>query len=486
MTLDSPFMTPGMAFHPPMYHYNLPPTDYPSAPLMDYRTNSFLTPPSYPFYGSLLYQHCLPKEYATGGYCLPTEVEEDDGVTDDPEVSLESKDLWTRFHALGTEMVITKSGRRMFPAFKVRVSGLDKKAKYILLMDIVATDDCRYKFHNNRWVVAGKADPEMPKRMYIHPDSPSTGEQWMQKVVSFHKLKITNNISNKHSHTILNSMHKYQPRFHVVRADDISKLPYKKFRTFTFEETHFIAVTAYQNQKITKLKIDNNPFAKGFRESGGSKRLKRKSVDEFFFESDEDKPAEDKTTSQSEKDSSETPTDRLEAPPAALEKVSKHSEETKERDSVHSPLVYEAERLAALRCNSSFLERCLGDQQVRDSQELKRSNFDPFQNAYAAACYRGQYDYLRMLEQESLKSSVEIPYSMPATIHSPELSSSPMFISSARMPIKPSPVIGMPPTTYPFLNSPPDTSALIHTEEYRRALLTSTLAQHRYFPYFCR
>jgi len=36
----------------------------------------------------------------------------------------------------------------MFPAYKVRVMGLDKKAKYILLMDIVAADDCRYKFHN--------------------------------------------------------------------------------------------------------------------------------------------------------------------------------------------------------------------------------------------------------------------------------------------------------------------------------------------------
>lgn len=46
-------------------------------------------------------------------------------------------------------------------------------------------------------MVAGKADPEMPKRMYIHPDSPATGEQWMQKVVSFHKLKLTNNMSDK-------------------------------------------------------------------------------------------------------------------------------------------------------------------------------------------------------------------------------------------------------------------------------------------------
>ncbi|GIY17861.1 t-box transcription factor TBX3 [Caerostris darwini] len=165
---------------------------------------------------------------------------------------------------------------RMFPAFKVRVSGLDKKAKYILLMDIVAADDCRYKFHNSRWVVAGKADPEMPKRMYIHPDSPSTGEQWMQKVVSFHKLKLTNNISDKHGFTILNSMHKYQPRFHLVRANDILKLPYSTFRTYVFKETEFIAVTAYQNEKITQLKIDNNPFAKGFRDTGAGKREKKR------------------------------------------------------------------------------------------------------------------------------------------------------------------------------------------------------------------
>ncbi|XP_071790343.1 uncharacterized protein [Asterias amurensis] len=203
-------------------------------------------------------------------------IEAQENDTDDPQVTLESKELWDQFHKRGTEMVITKSGRRMFPSFKVRVSGLDKKAKYILLMDIVAADDCRYKFHNSRWMVAGKADPEMPKRMYIHPDSPSTGEQWMQKTVSFHKLKLTNNISDKHGFTILNSMHKYQPRFHIVKANDILKLPWSHFRTFVFRETDFIAVTAYQNEKVTQLKIDNNPFAKGFRDQATGKREKRK------------------------------------------------------------------------------------------------------------------------------------------------------------------------------------------------------------------
>lgn len=36
---------------------------------------------------------------------------EEDGVVDDPKVTLEGKDLWEKFHKLGTEMVITKSGR---------------------------------------------------------------------------------------------------------------------------------------------------------------------------------------------------------------------------------------------------------------------------------------------------------------------------------------------------------------------------------------
>lgn len=44
------------------------------------------------------------------------------------------------------------------------------------MMDLVPADEHRYKFNNSRWMIAGKADPEMPKTLYIHPDSPSTGK----------------------------------------------------------------------------------------------------------------------------------------------------------------------------------------------------------------------------------------------------------------------------------------------------------------------
>lgn len=41
----------------------------------------------------------------------------------------------------------------MFPSFKVKVTGLNPKTKYILLMDVVPTDDHRYKFADNKWYV---------------------------------------------------------------------------------------------------------------------------------------------------------------------------------------------------------------------------------------------------------------------------------------------------------------------------------------------
>jgi len=46
-------------------------------------------------------------------------------------------------------------------------------------------------------------------------------------------------------------MHKYQPRFHVVRARDVIKMAASgALRTFRFTETQFVAVTAYQNDKV--------------------------------------------------------------------------------------------------------------------------------------------------------------------------------------------------------------------------------------------
>ncbi|XP_008821300.1 T-box transcription factor TBX22 [Nannospalax galili] len=193
------------------------------------------------------------------------------------QVELQGSDLWKRFHDIGTEMIITKAGRRMFPCVRIKVKGLDPAKQYCVVMDVVPVDSKRYRYvyHSSQWMVAGNTDHScITPRLYIHPDSPCSGESWMRQIITFDRVKLTNNELDDKGHIILQSMHKYKPRVHVLEQDStidlsqIQSLPTEGVNTFSFEETEFTTVTAYQNQQITKLKIDRNPFAKGFRDPG--------------------------------------------------------------------------------------------------------------------------------------------------------------------------------------------------------------------------
>lgn len=53
---------------------------------------------------------------------------------------------------------------------------------------------------------------------------------------------------------VLQSLHKYQPRLHIVEVaeDGVEDIGSEaKTQTFTFPETQFIAVTAYQNTDVS-------------------------------------------------------------------------------------------------------------------------------------------------------------------------------------------------------------------------------------------
>ncbi|XP_029801068.1 T-box transcription factor T isoform X3 [Suricata suricatta] len=174
-------------------------------------------------------------------------------------VGLEESELWLRFKELTNEMIVTKNGRRMFPVLKVNVSGLDPNAMYSFLLDFVAADNHRWKYVNGEWVPGGKPEPQAPSCVYIHPDSPNFGAHWMKAPVSFSKVKLTNKL-NGGGQIMLNSLHKYEPRIHIVRVGGAQRM----ITSHCFPETQFIAVTAYQNEEITALKIKYNPFAKAF------------------------------------------------------------------------------------------------------------------------------------------------------------------------------------------------------------------------------
>ncbi|KAF7660267.1 hypothetical protein LDENG_00285250 [Lucifuga dentata] len=187
-------------------------------------------------------------------------------------VTLEDAELWRKFQNITNEMIVTKNGRRMFPVLKVSISGLDPSSMYSILLDFVPADGCRWKFVNGEWVAAGRAEGRGEGRghgsVYIHPDSPNFGAHWMKAAVTFNKVKLTNKV-NGGGQIMLNSLHKYEPQLHIVCVGSRHRL----VSNVSFRETQFIAVTAYQNEEITALKIKYNPFAKAFLDAKESFKL---------------------------------------------------------------------------------------------------------------------------------------------------------------------------------------------------------------------
>ena len=53
----------------------------------------------------------------------------------------------------------------MFPTVKVTAEGLEPSQHYFVLMDIVLAEEFRYKYSGKEWVLAGKAEPQMPARL---------------------------------------------------------------------------------------------------------------------------------------------------------------------------------------------------------------------------------------------------------------------------------------------------------------------------------
>ncbi|XP_062448915.1 eomesodermin homolog [Rhea pennata] len=185
-----------------------------------------------------------------------------------------SQPLWLKFHQHQTEMVISKQGRLMFPFLSFNVTGLNPTAHYNVFVEVVLVDPNQWHFQGGKWVTCGKADNnKQGSKVYVLSESPDTGAHWMGQEISFRNLKLTNNKSpnNNIAQMIeLWSLHKYQPRLHIVEVtengvEDLNDS--SKTQTFIFPETQFIAVTGYQNIDICQLKIDHNPFAKCFRDT---------------------------------------------------------------------------------------------------------------------------------------------------------------------------------------------------------------------------
>ena len=74
-----------------------------------------------------------------------------DQTQDSIQVSIEDSQLWEKFAALNNEMILTKTGRSMFPLIKLVLSGLEPNGMYKILLQFRQLGDNRYKFVNGEW-----------------------------------------------------------------------------------------------------------------------------------------------------------------------------------------------------------------------------------------------------------------------------------------------------------------------------------------------
>ncbi|XP_051829550.1 T-box transcription factor TBX21-like [Antechinus flavipes] len=195
------------------------------------------------------------------------------------QVVLCNHSLWLTFHGQQNEMLLKRAGRAMFPSLAYQIRGMEPRARYRVFVDMVRTDQHHWRYEKAQWAPYGPEESSVPgNQLYPHPHSPNTGAHWMQREVAFKTLRLTNAepAAQSASRAIwLQSQHRYRPRLHVEElgcGDQEAPASPSRTHIFSFPETEFIAVTAYRNVEIIRLKIDHNPYARAFRREAPSAR----------------------------------------------------------------------------------------------------------------------------------------------------------------------------------------------------------------------
>ncbi|KAG9063211.1 T-box transcription factor tbx19 [Linnemannia hyalina] len=242
-----------------------------------------------------------------------------------PALLILDADLWAQFHEQHNEMIITKSGRCLFPCLRFKILDLDPDSYYSMRIDFETLTPDRFRFYNGGWKPAeplrhvddnfssgshgsrgstGHSTATTSghlRKSYTHPDRWQLGSHWMADPISFAKVKLTNKVepppivskrSSKqrtNSTTSINnsnngdpyaeltgindintnvfhmtSFHKYCPRIYLMQRAKGSHDIINSI-VYRFDRTEFMAVTHYQNYKVNDLKKSHNPHAKGFR-----------------------------------------------------------------------------------------------------------------------------------------------------------------------------------------------------------------------------
>jgi len=123
----------------------------------------------------------LKKDSSLNLKLMNSNIENDPDILQDTTSSflivLEDADLWKKFNSVVNEMIITKSGRCLFPILRFQPINLEPKGQYSFAIDILQASPYKYKYRDKKWISGGIKffAPPTQKKEYYHPDSPQTG-----------------------------------------------------------------------------------------------------------------------------------------------------------------------------------------------------------------------------------------------------------------------------------------------------------------------
>ena len=98
--------------------------------------------------------------------------------------------------------------RPLFPVLDLKLSGLSPTEKYSLNVNFANADSVRYRHCATRkeWFRWPTTQPDttanIGRRIYEHPSSPALGAFWTTGVVTFDKLRLTNDLNKTEKHMV--------------------------------------------------------------------------------------------------------------------------------------------------------------------------------------------------------------------------------------------------------------------------------------------
>lgn len=156
------------------------------------------------------------------------------------------------------------------------LSGLEQEESYYMLIEFRLVTSHRLRFVDGSWrangtVMVQDESHQQAHYIHVHKESPQSGQAWQTTGVSLKYLKLCNKHCSPEINMVrvarcvplscrgactynrillqvtLPPLHMYQPVLHVLKNCRNHGL---EMASFAFQETKFITVTAYQNEKV--------------------------------------------------------------------------------------------------------------------------------------------------------------------------------------------------------------------------------------------